>query len=245
MKYIRRIVPPHPEGIPEQRTQSRGRKRRQAARAAVFALGTAALLLLMAGTTAGRYGSGWPASAAAEETAEAASAERPAEEARVNTAKERATEETAEARDIPAPDFTLADQYGASHTLSAYQGKVVFLNLWTTWCPWCVAEMQDIDDLYHELGENREEVVLLGLASPGGADTADQAGIVSFLEEHGWSYPVLMDEEGTAFRTYITDGYPTTWLVRKDGMLMGYVAGALSKEQMIQLIQMTLAYPGE
>ena len=39
---------------------------------------------------------------------------------------------------MTAPDFTLQDQFGETHTLSAYQGKVVFLNFWATWCPWCI-----------------------------------------------------------------------------------------------------------
>ena len=152
---------------------------------------------------------------------------------------------TESAEDIPAPDFSLSDQYGKIHTLSTYKGKVVFLNLWTTWCPWCIKEMQDIEELYHELGENREEVVILGMASPNGADTADTAGIAAFLEEHGWTYPVLMDEDGSIFRTYITEGYPTTWLIRRDGMIMGYIPGALTREQMQSLIRMTMEYGGE
>ena len=176
-------------------------------------------VLLMTGTMSSW--SSWLASASAEE------------------------DQTKSAESITAPDFTLTDQYGESHTLSAYQGKVVFMNLWTTWCPWCIKEMQDIEELYHELGENREEIVILGMASPNGADTADTPGIISFLEEHGWTYPVLMDEDGSVFRTYITEGYPTTWLIRQDGMIMGYISGALSKEQMLSLIRMTQEYNGE
>jgi cytochrome c-type biogenesis protein len=45
---------------------------------------------------------------------------------------------------IPAFDFTLTDQYGKTHTLSDYKGKVVFLNFWATWCPPCQKEMPDI-----------------------------------------------------------------------------------------------------
>ncbi len=41
---------------------------------------------------------------------------------------------------IPAPDFTLQDQYGNTHTFSDYKGKTVFLNFWATWCPPCRAE---------------------------------------------------------------------------------------------------------
>lgn len=47
-------------------------------------------------------------------------------------------QESASAADretVPAPDFTLEDQFGNSHTLSDYKGKTVFLNFWGTWCP--------------------------------------------------------------------------------------------------------------
>ena len=56
-----------------------------------------------------------------------------------------------------APDFTLTDQFGQSHTLSDYQGKTVFLNFWATWCGPCKAEMPDIQSLYEEWEELSEE----------------------------------------------------------------------------------------
>ena len=141
---------------------------------------------------------------------------------------------------VPAPDFTLTDQYGEEHTLSAYRGKAVFLNFWTTWCPWCRTEMPDIESLYHELGENREDVVFLGMAAPGSHDTADEDGVVSFLEENGWTYPVLMDPDGTLFSVYGVQAFPTTWLIRPDGTLLGYVPGTLTKDQMASLVEMAL-----
>ena len=66
--------------------------------------------------------------------------------------------------EVPAPDFTLLDQYGAEHSLSDYEGKVLFLNFWTTWCGYCVQEMPHIQELYEEYGENQEDVVILGVA---------------------------------------------------------------------------------
>ena len=188
-------------------------------------------VLLMTGTFSGW--SSWVASASAEEAAEA-----PARE-------ESEADSAAESEDVEAPDFTLRDQYGVEHTLSQYRGKVVFLNFWATWCPWCVKEMPDIEALYHELGENQEDVVFLGLASPLAVDNVDEAGIISFLEEHGWTYPVLMDETGELFQTYYAQSLPTTWLIRKDGMVMGYVPGAMSKDQMQEVIRMTAEYDSD
>ena len=150
----------------------------------------------------------------------------------------RAEEE--ENEDYPAPDFTLTDQYGNVHTLSDYRGKAVFLNFWATWCPWCVKEMPEIEEIYHELGENRQDVVILGVAGPGCIDTVDEQGIVDFLAEHAWTYPVLMDTAGEMFQVYVDSALPTSWFIRKDGMLFGYVAGAMNKEGMLDAIRQTL-----
>ena len=152
-----------------------------------------------------------------------------------------ATAENAEeVQEIAAPDFTLVDQYGETHTLSGYAGKVVFMNFWTTWCPYCIEEMPEIEELYHELGENKEDVVILGMCAPSTHDTEDMEDIIDFVEEHGWTYPMLMDETGDVFNTYIADGFPTTWLIKADGNVMGYVSGMMSKDMMMEAIQMTL-----
>ena len=68
-----------------------------------------------------------------------------------------------------AYDFELTDQYGETHRLSDYKGKVIFLNFWGTWCPPCRAEMPDIQKLYEEYAAQGEdaEVVILGAAAPG------------------------------------------------------------------------------
>ena len=141
---------------------------------------------------------------------------------------------------MTAPDFTLQDQFGETHTLSAYQGKVVFLNFWATWCPWCIREMPSIEELYHELEENQKDVVILGVAAPGSVDRVTEQEIIDFLEEHGWTYPVVMDRDGTYFGIYGAQSLPTTWLIRRDGTLMGYVPGAMDKATMLDVIRQTL-----
>ena len=191
-------------------------------------------ILLLTGTMGGP---GFAPSSAAAEEAEAVGN---VSEDAVEDVSDHTTKGKAGKNAIPAPDFTLVDQYGVTHTLSGYQGKVVFLNLWTTWGPWCVYEMPDIEEIYHELGENQEDVIILGLDAPSSHDTADEAGIIAFLEEHEWTYPVLIDPTGDVMSTYLADGYPTTWLIRADGTLMGYYSGAMDKDQMLRMIQRAL-----
>ena len=142
--------------------------------------------------------------------------------------------------EVPLPDFSLTDQYGRTWTKEDLQGRAVFLNFWATWCYWCVYEMPDIETLYHEYGENEDAVLVLGVASPGDQDTADEAGVADFLKEHGITYPVLMDTEGQLFRALPMEGYPTTFAVKSDGMILGMVTGAISLEDMRRVVEMTL-----
>lgn len=66
-----------------------------------------------------------------------------------------------------ASDFTLKDQYGRQHHLSDYKGKTIFLNFWATWCGPCRSELPDIQKLYEAHGRNKEDLIVLGVATPG------------------------------------------------------------------------------
>ena len=147
-----------------------------------------------------------------------------------------AEEEAAAEDTLMAPDFTLKDQFGEEHTLSEYRGKTVFLNFWATWCPWCVKEMPDIEQLYHETGENQGNLIILGMAGPGSVDQADEAGVADFLKEKGLTYPTLMDPTGEQFAIYAASALPTSWLIAADGQPIGYVPGALSRENIVELL---------
>lgn len=142
---------------------------------------------------------------------------------------------------VPAPDFTLTDQFGNSHTLSDYQGKTVFLNFWGTWCPPCRAEMPDIQELYEEYGENTGDVIILGVATPNVGDEGSSEEISAFLEENGYTYPTVMDENGViAGGSYYISAFPTTFMIDKDGNIFGYATGQLTKDIMKNIIQQTI-----
>ena len=143
---------------------------------------------------------------------------------------------SSEPQTVPGPDFTLSDQFGNEHTLSDYQGKVVLLNFWTTWCTYCKKEMPDLQELYEEYGNNERDVVILGVANPRTSDNPNAhdsetlEGITKFLENGSYTYPVVMDLDGEVFYNYGVNSYPTTVLLDMEGNLLGYAPGALTKD---------------
>ena len=149
-------------------------------------------------------------------------------------------QEDAESPVVPAPDFTLTDQFGNSHTLSDYEGQTVFLNFWATWCGPCKMEMPDIQALYEEWGENAGDLVVLGVAGPDIGQEGSAEDIAAFLEENGYTYPVVMDDTGALFYQYGISAYPTTFMIDTAGNVFGYVQGAVSREIMDDIVDQTM-----
>ncbi len=141
---------------------------------------------------------------------------------------------------LPAPDFTLVDQNGKTHTLSEYKGKTVFLNFWATWCPPCRAEMPDIQSMYEQYGENSGDLIVLGVAGPNIGNETSAEGIASFLNENGYTYPTVMDETGLLFSQYAIRAYPTTFMIDTEGNVFGYVTGALDARSLESIVTQTM-----
>lgn len=156
-----------------------------------------------------------------------------------NTKDGDTTDAAPDADEIPAPDFTLTDQYGNTHTLSDYKGKTIFLNFWATWCPPCRAEMPEIQEIYEEYGSNESDVIVLGIASPNIGQEGSAENIAAFLEENGYTYPVVMDTDGIMAYIYGVNAYPTTFMIDSDGNVFGYVSGQITKDIMKSIIEQT------
>lgn len=140
---------------------------------------------------------------------------------------------------VAAPDFTLMDQFGNTHTLSEYKGKTVFLNFWATWCPPCRGEMPHIQELYEEYGLNQEDVVILGVAAPNIGREGSKKEIITFLNENGYTFPVVMDESSDVFQQYGISAFPTTFMIDESGAVYGYVESAMEKATMHSIIEQT------
>lgn len=141
---------------------------------------------------------------------------------------------------IPAPDFTLTDQNGNKITLSDYKGKTVFLNFWATWCGPCKSELPDIQALYERYGGNEEDLVVLGVAGPNQGQEGTVEDVTAFLADHGYSFPVVMDETGDTFMQYGIAALPTTFMIDTEGNIFGKVVSALSPEMMESIVQQTI-----
>ena len=138
--------------------------------------------------------------------------------------------------------YRLLDQYGNEHILSNYKGKVVFLNFWATWCPPCKEEMPIIEELYKEFGENKNDVIILGITNPvteenpnGQDKNIDE--IKYFLQENNYSFPTIFDKTGIYFDNFKIRAFPTTYIIGKDGEIKTAIPGAMTKQQMLKLIK--------
>ena len=101
--------------------------------------------------------------------------------------------------------------------------------------------MPDIQKLYEEYSAEEEpSVVILGVAAPYYSGEGSKEDIVEFLEEHGYTYPVLMDEGAELFRGYGIYSFPTTFMIDSNGNVFGYVSGQLNEIIMRSIIEQTV-----
>ncbi len=138
---------------------------------------------------------------------------------------------------IKSIDFTLYDQYGKEHTLSDYEGKVVFLNFWATWCPPCKGEMPHIEKIYKEYGKNNKDVIILGVASPNLGREGSKEDIINFINNNEYTFPVIFDNTGELFYQYGINSFPSTFIIDEEGYVTQYVPGAMDKDTMKYLIE--------
>ncbi len=112
---------------------------------------------------------------------------------------------------LHAPDFTLSLVDGSTVSLSDYQGKVVLLNFWASWCEPCVEEMDEFQAYYVE---HSDEAVILAV------DYRESADIVTqFVAENELTFPVALDLDGTVADLYRINHYPTNMIIDAEGII--------------------------
>jgi len=118
-----------------------------------------------------------------------------------------------------APDFVLPDLKGQAIRLSALRGKVVLVNLWTTWCPPCREEMPSMERLYQRLRTKDFELLAV-------SQDEDGARVVEpFVQEHALTFPILIDPAREVGSRYGVWGYPETFVIDRTGRVVERVIG--------------------
>ena len=119
----------------------------------------------------------------------------------------------------PLADFTLPDLRGQSAQLAALRGKVVFVNVWATWCQPCIDEMPTIQQLYERLHGRGLEVLAVSL------DALGAQVVGPFMQNYRLTFPTLLDTKSVVQRLYHTTGVPESFVVDKRGILVDKVVG--------------------
>ncbi|NWG39164.1 MAG: TlpA family protein disulfide reductase [Hydrogenophilaceae bacterium] len=129
-----------------------------------------------------------------------------------------------------AADFTLTDSTGKIHKLSQYKGKWVLVNFWATWCPPCLAEIPDLNDLHEDKKSN---VAVFGIA----LQYANPKQVIDFAEGLMVSYPIVLGNPKIASQIGPVDGLPTTYLYNPHGKLVAHQLGPITKEAVVEFIR--------
>ena len=101
--------------------------------------------------------------------------------------------------------------------------------------------MPDIQRLYEEYDtEGEDALIILGVAGPDTGNEKSREEIARFLEENGYTYPVLMDMDWSLFGGYGIQAFPTTFMIDREGNVFGYASGQLTYDMMKDIIHQTM-----
>lgn len=119
-----------------------------------------------------------------------------------------------------------------------YEGEVVLLNIWATWCGPCRVEMPSMERLQKQLGPKGLRIVAVSVDDPG-----MEARIRAFNEELGLTFEILYDAPGAIRQVYQTTGVPETFIIGRDGRIRRRIIGAddWSSEKNVAFLERLLA----
>lgn len=120
-----------------------------------------------------------------------------------------------------ARDFSYPDLQGKIVRLSNYFGKkVVFVNIWATWCTACKEELPTVEKMYEKFKGKDFEVLAVSI------DALGRKVVQPFVKKYGLTFPVLLDISGSIQLLYGTTGVPETFIIDKKGRVAYVEIGA-------------------
>jgi DsbE subfamily thiol:disulfide oxidoreductase len=111
-----------------------------------------------------------------------------------------------------APDFLLKDITGKKVSLSSFKGKPVLLNFWTTWCPYCRKERPHLNKLHRQYKDRG--LVIISVSTNESVEK-----VINYLKRIPADFLVLTDVDGKVAAAYNVGGFPTSFLINRNGII--------------------------
>lgn len=147
--------------------------------------------------------------------------------------------------DIQTVDFTLKDLKGEEISLFNLKGRIVMLNFWATWCSSCVMGLPDIQAVYDEHKDGEDLAVLTvnltvsedrSIPSQYRGELDGGQWVEKFIQDRGYTFPVLLDREGEAAYKYSAISIPTTFFIDRDGIIRYVHPGPMAGDDIMYYV---------
>jgi|UniRef100_UPI00404B795C peroxiredoxin len=114
-------------------------------------------------------------------------------------------------------DFKLKNIDGTFISFNDLKGKVVFMNIWATWCAPCIAEMPNIQKLYEKMDSSKVAFVMLS------TDQSEEK-VTKFIDRKGFTFPVYLAASNVPSE-FRVPSIPTTFVFSKEGKIVSKNVG--------------------
>ena len=128
---------------------------------------------------------------------------------------------------VQAPDFVLPAIQNATGNIdfTTYEGKVVYVDFWASWCGPCRLSLPAIDKIYQEFNPLGFEVIAVSV------DVVAEDSL-DFLKRYSVAYPVVIDSGGDVARAYAVNGMPSGYLIDQTGLIRSVHIGFSKGDEM-------------
>ena len=128
-------------------------------------------------------------------------------------------------RDQLAPLFSLPSTTGETVALSSFEGQVVLVNFWATWCPPCRDEMPVIQATHEKYADRGFRVLAVNVQETPGQ-------VEAYARELGLTFPLLLDQRGDVTQTYRVQNLPRSFFLDRAGRVVRIHPGELTPDTM-------------